>query len=239
MAAIIQNRRLPPPWKGPPFTPVVANTRQPLEQPQTFPFDDAKVSNPNLFPPVCLRSHWDPEKIIKLTLPMSCAPITSPLDPRPWTKVCMKYTTSADFEEAPRPPDNVVFPSGGQNYPPTRYIESIDKESLLRRLDRPLGICERAQYFPPESGTMYSPNSTVPYRGPQNDRFIQELSFPKACMRTSDYDCRSEAELEAWHRSARMFNNTTKQDRYAVSRPDLATPTDDNSIRAGTNVQGV
>jgi hypothetical protein len=86
---------------------------------------------------------------------------------------------------------------------------------------------------------MYSPNSTVPYRGPQNDRFIQELSFPKACMRGSDYDCREKAELEAWQRSSRMFNNTTKQDRYAISRPDLAPPTDANTIRAGTDVQGV
>jgi hypothetical protein len=69
---------------------------------------------------------------------------------------------------------------------------------------------------------MYRPNATVEERGPQNDRFVEELSFPKACMRASDYDCRVEVEKQAWERSPRLFNNTTKQDRYAVMRPDLA-----------------
>jgi hypothetical protein len=223
MAAILQDPRQNPPWAGPPFSKVVVNTRQPLEQPDAFPFADAKTQNPNIFPPVCIRSHWDPEQIIRLTLPQS-KPVALPLGPRPWTKVCMEYTTSAEFEDAPRPADTIVFPSGGTVYPPTRYREAIDRESQLRRLDRPLGTCERDQYIPSRNGDMYRANSTVPERGPQNPRFIEELAFPKACMRGSDYDCRVNAEKEAWERSPRLFNNTTKQDRYAVSRPDLAKP---------------
>ena len=224
MAEIIQDPRQNPPWAGPPFSKVVANTREPLEQPDEFPFADAKTQNPDLFPPVCLRSHWDPEQIIRLTLPISKKSVALPLDPRPWTKICLKYTTSSEFEDAPRPDDNIVFPSGGSVYPPTRYRESIDTESRFRRLDRPLGTCERSQYIPPRSGDMYVPNSTVPERGPQNSRFISELSFPKACMRVGPYECRANVETEAWQRSPRIFNNTTKQDRYAVSRPDLASP---------------
>jgi hypothetical protein len=223
MAAIPQDPRQNPPWAGPPFSKVVANTREPLEQPEAFPFADATTQNPDLFPPVCIRSHWDPEQIIRLTLPKS-APIALPLGPRPWTKVCLQYVTSAEFTDAPRPDDNVVFPSGGTVYPPTRYRESVDNESRLKRLDRPLGTCERDQYIPPRSGDMFMPNATVPDRGPLNSRFISELSFPKACMRGGDYECRVESQKEAWERSPRIFNNTTKQDRYAVSRPDLAQP---------------
>jgi len=221
MAAIPQDPRQNPPWAGPAFAPVIANTREPLEQPQAFPFDGA---NHDLFPPVCIRSHWDAEQIIRRTLPNS-KPIATPLTPRPWTKVCLTYTTSADFEDAPRPDDSVVFPSGGDVYPPTRYREAIDKESLLRRLDRPLDKwCDRGQYLPPKDGDMYVPNATVEHRGGRDPAFIEELSFPKACMRGGDYECRFNAEQEAWARSPRMFNNTTKQDRYAVSRPDLAYP---------------
>ena len=232
MAAIPQDPRQNPPWAGSSDTmKVVANTRQPLKhdndsrlmqgQPSSFPIKDAE--NPNMYPPICIRSHWDAEMIIRRTLPQGPI-VASPLDPRPWTKVCLTYTTSADFEDAPRPPDYMVFPSGGAVYPPTRYRDSIDNESRLRRLDRPLGTCERDQYIPPRTGDMYRANATVPDRPHVSNRFVDELSFPKACIRSGPYDCRVEAEQEAWARSPRLFNNTTKQDRYAASRPDLAKP---------------
>jgi hypothetical protein len=220
MAAAPQEPRQSPPWAGPAFTPVIANTRTPLEQPEEYPFADAKTVNPDLFPPVCIRSHWDAERIIRRTLPNSPA-LSLPLDPRPWTKVCLEYTTSGDFEEAPRPGDHVVFPSGGTFYPPTRYREGVDTESELRRLERPLGLCERDQYVPSRLGNMYKPNSTVPDRGPQTTRFVEELSFPKACMRAGDYECRAEAQGAAWERSTNLFNNATKQDRYTEMRKGL------------------
>jgi hypothetical protein len=62
---------------------------------------------------------------------------------------------------------------------------------------------------------MYRPNSTLPDREPANSQFIQELAFPQACMRGEDYDCRVESQTKAWDRSRKLFNNTTKQDRYA------------------------
>jgi hypothetical protein len=225
MAALPPMPRQLPPWAGPspqadtPYGP----TLQPPSGPAEFPFTDARKSNPELFPPVCLRSHWDPEQIIRRTLPS--AQIGTPLDPRPWTKVCMNYTTTQDFEDAPRPSDSVVFPSGGTVYPPTRYREAVDNESQLRRLDRPLGTCERDQYIPPRTGDLYRPNATVPDRGPISDRFIQELAFPMAAMRGDGaYECRAREEEAAWVRSPRPFNNATKQDRYVVSRPDLNRP---------------
>jgi len=65
---------------------------------------------------------------------------------------------------------------------------------------------------------MYKPNSTVPDRGAQPTEFVEELSFPKACMRVGDYQCRVEAQAEAWGRSTALFNNATKQDRYVEMR---------------------
>lgn len=220
MAAILKdpntNRPNRPP---PPFTPVPAvrnpETNPNAPRPDTFPFQDANATAP----PVCLRSHWDPEMIIRRTLPN--APLATPLDPRPWTKVCLSYTTSQDFEEAPRPSDDLVMPAGGTVYPPTRYREAVDDESLLRRLDRPLGTCEREQYVPSRASDMYRSGATVPDRGPVSHRFIQELAFPMACMREGVYDCRAQAERQAWSYSPRLFNNTTKQDRYTQMRPDL------------------
>jgi hypothetical protein len=183
-------------------------------QTEKFPFEDANVHTPNMLPPVCLRSHWDPEQIIRRTLPQSSFSLGLPLDPRPWTKICLTYTTSSDFEEAPHPPSSLVLPSGGTFYPPSRYLEGINDESRLRRLDRPLGLCEKEQYIPSYTGSLYVPNSTVSQREHVSDRFIEELAFPKACMRVEPYDCRQNAEREAWMRSPRPFNNPTKQDRY-------------------------
>jgi hypothetical protein len=133
----------------------------------------------------------------------------------------MKYVTTQEFEDAPRPNDNMVMPSGGVLYPPSRYRESIDNESQLRRLDRPLGICEADDYKVPLSGNLFRPNSTVDRKKQPNSRFVEELSFPMACMRNTDYDCRSQAQQEAWARSGSLFNNATKQERYYVTRHDL------------------
>ena len=216
MAAILQEPKQSPPWAGPAFSLVPAD-RAPAEQPAEYPIENA--DNPNLFPPVCLRSHWDPEQIIRRTLPNQ--KVSLPLDPRPWTKVCLDYVTSAPFEDAPRPSDSVVFPSGGEFYPPTRYREAVDNENELRRLDRPLGTCERKQFQPARSGDMYMPNSTVPERKHVNSRFVQELAFPMALMRSAPYECRQKEDLAAMSRSSKLFNNATKQERYSVSRPDL------------------
>jgi hypothetical protein len=135
----------------------------------------------------------------------------------------MEYKTTQEFQQAPRPADGVVFPMGGSVYPPTRYREAIDEESQLRGLDRPLGTCERDDFVPPRSGNMYTPNSTVPDRPPPNSRFIDELAFPKACMRDGVYDCVAQAQQVAWDLSPLPFNNATKQNRYGVNRIDLVT----------------
>lgn len=199
-------------------------TRSACEVPASYPFADDGAT----VPPVCLRSHWDPEQIIRRTLPAGPA-LATPLDPRPWTKVCMEYVTSQDFEDAPRPSDDKVFPSGGTVYPPTRYREAIEKESSLRRLDRNLGICEDDQYVPSLQSDLYRPGLTIPDRPPPSDRFISELAMPAALLRpagSAGYACRAEQDSLACKLSPALFNNTTKQNRYWAPghRPTLQQP---------------
>jgi hypothetical protein len=167
------------------------------------------------FPPVCLTYHWDPTAVLRRVVPQG-PPVPLALDPRPWAKVCLEYVNSGQSsEQAPTPPAGMVFPSGGEFYPPTRYSSAIDNESLLRRLDRPLGTCDAQQYEPNQKGDMYIDNRLVPDRVRQpSTEMVKELSMPKALLRGGPYDCRLEADQANWSRSTSLFNNATKQQRY-------------------------
>ena len=170
-------------------------------------------------PPVCLTTHWDPTEMIRRILPAQRVGL--PQDPRPWVRVCKSYVTSGPEGGggAPMPPSSLVFPSGGQFYPPGRYAQSIDAESVLRTLTQPLDKwCPTAQYIPDEDSTMYRAGSTVPDRQPVSSAFIQELAMPQALLRTGEKTCRSENDEHYMTRSSRLFNNPTKQDRYGADK---------------------
>jgi hypothetical protein len=189
---------------GTPFEKGSPTESYPIQGSSTAPF----------FPPVCLSSHWDPTRIYARTVPTTLVPL--PMDFRPYTKVCLEYRTSAVEQKAPEVPEALVFPGGGDVYPPTRYLNNIDKESLLRRLDRPLGTCDEKQYQPPKNGDMYVDRMLVPpsLRAPSS--FVEELSMPRALLRGGTYECRAQADQRNWDRSPRLFNNSTKQDRYVA-----------------------
>lgn len=187
---------------GTPFEKGSPVEQYPIQPSQTKPF----------FPAVCLSSHWDPSKIYRRTVPETLVPL--PVDFRPYTKVCLEYRTSAAGQKAPEISDDVVFPQGGQVYPPDRYLRAIDKESLLKRLDRPLGTCDDKQYVPPQNGDMYVDRMLVPGSAKPPSRFVEEISMPQALIRAGTYACRTEADQRNWDRSPRLFNNSTKQDRY-------------------------
>ncbi|NBO60663.1 MAG: hypothetical protein EBU82_06800, partial [Flavobacteriia bacterium] len=173
------------------------------------------ASTRDLFPPVCLTYHWDPTAVLRRVVPLG-PNVPLALDPRPWTKVCLEYVNSGQSsEQAPAPPANMVFPSGGEFYPPGRYSAAIDNESLLRRLDRTLGTCDAQQYEPNQRGDMYVPNRLVPEREyqPSTD-MVKELAMPRALLRGGPYDCRLEADKANWSRSTSLFFNATKQQRY-------------------------
>jgi hypothetical protein len=184
------------------------------EQPGEFPFDPAGTMK-GLYPPVCLRSHWDPTAMLRLILPKQHVEL--PMDFRPYVKVCKDYVTSAPAVPAPLPPKEMVFPKGGEFYPPGRYSAAIDNESKLFYLDRTLDRwCQTHEYIPSRHSDMYVPNVMVTKRNTPNSDFVQELAMPQAVLRESAYTCRTENDLANWNRSPRLFSNPTKQDRYGA-----------------------
>lgn len=186
------------------------------------------------FPPVCLRSHWDPTRIYARTVPTMSVPL--PLNFRPYSKICLEYRTSAPEQMAPDMPSDLVFPNGGDVYPPTRYLNAIDNESLLRRLDRPLGTCDPEQYQPPQNSDMFVDRMLVPKSLKPPSRFVEEISMPQALLRTGPYPCRAQADQANWDRSPRLFNNSTKQDRYRA--PSSVEPPRPNWIRREDSMKG-
>jgi hypothetical protein len=188
---------------------------QPSQDSSHYPFENVEG---NLFPPVCLKSHWDATEILKkYVLPQQ--KVSLPLDFRPLVKVCKNYVTSAPPTEAPIPPSDMVFPMGGAFYPPTRYSNAIDKESVLRTLDRPLDRwCTDNQYIVPTSSNMYVAGTTIGDRKPISNAFISELAMPKALLRLNSNTCRTENDKAYTERSGRLFNNPTKQDRYGSEK---------------------
>lgn len=178
---------------------------------QTLPFASAGDTQA-MFPPVCLKTHWDPTMILRHSLPTQY--VALPMDPRPWTRICMEYTTAGDNEPAPPISASIDMPSGGKFYPPNRYLQAIDNESQLRRLDRPLGLSERSQYTPSKKSDMFNSQVLIPERKQVDSRFISELAVPQALLRDGPYPCREEADIRNVARSTKLFNNATKQDKY-------------------------
>jgi hypothetical protein len=171
----------------------------------------------DLFPPVCLKTHWDPTRMIAHILPQQ--KVALPMDFRPFVRVCKEYVSSAPSVVAPLPPSNMVFPTGGEFYPPGRYTASIDTESVLRTLDHPLDKwCPSSRYVPRQDSDLFVAGRTVPDRGPVSSAFVSELAMPKALLRADTYTCRSSNDSAYFQRSGRVFNNPTKQDRYGADR---------------------
>jgi hypothetical protein len=176
---------------------------------------DTQQSEKEMFPGLCLRYHWDPTMVSRWTLPQES--FAMPLDPRPWTKVCLTYTTSSPHQRAPDVPASYVLPTGGPAVagPPNRYLAAIDKESLLRRLDRPLTKCDQDKVAP----GLGAPQSTVPPRSLPMTQFMSDLSMPKVLLRTAPYDCRAREDLKNLQKNQQLFNNTTKYAKYKETRP--------------------
>jgi hypothetical protein len=184
------------------------------ESPGNFPFLAAGTMK-ELYPSVCLRSHWDATAMLKLILPSQHVEL--PQDFRPYVKVCKDYVTSGPAIPAPLPPKNMVFPMGGEFYPPGRYAAAIDDESKLFYLDRTLDrYCQTHEYIPPRNSDMYVPNVMVTRTVKPTSDFVQELAMPQAVLRETGYNCRTENDQANWNRSPRLFSNPTKQDRYGA-----------------------
>jgi hypothetical protein len=166
------------------------------------------------YPAMCIKSHWDAGAILRKTLPTEH--IGQALDPRPWARICLEYTTTGEDSVPPPISPSAVLPSGGQFYPVSRYMAAIDDESKLRRLDRPLEMCEADQFQPNTQGDMYNSRLLVPRIQNVNPNMIEEVAFPKVLITAGPYDCRNDLDKQNMNLSGRLFNNSTKQDRYKL-----------------------
>jgi hypothetical protein len=179
------------------------------------------------YAPICLRSHWDPTQISRHVLPPAVAPLPT-MDPRQAVRICQQYYTTSrgdapipSHEEEPlvipsallggpvRPEGIPVTPPGGAaglNAPYAAYAANILEESDLQRRDEPLTKCKERRYMP--VGTPTDATNTLPH---VSQAF--EMS-PHALIVEERAGCREADDDAAWNRSGRLFNNTTRMDRY-------------------------
>jgi len=188
--------------------------------PSKFPIDNEKTLDPKLSH-YCAPKHWDPTMLYRYTIPETYGPQELPLDPRPWTKVCLQYVTSSPNEHAPTPPKDMVFTGAGSFYPPTRYLSAIEHESQLRRLDRPLnndllpqGRCKTAQYTLPSNSDALQQYSLLPPQHTPKSAMVRELADPAVLERNGQYKCSEEAMICSLKGAPKFFLNATKQNRY-------------------------
>ena len=178
---------------------------------RSYPFNAEGPAD--FFPAVCLQYHGDPTVILKHILPEGSQNIKLPMDPRPWSKICMEYRNSGTNEAAPHVSTDIVFPSGGSTYEPNRYINAIDNESDLRRLNQHLRKCDTDQYLPPKEGDMFNSRILMPQKTNHQDR-ISNMSMPKVLMTAGPDPCRMKDDSASSKISQKPFFNSTKQDRY-------------------------
>ena len=185
------------------------------------------------FPPICLRSHWDPTALSKHVMPTLPNRIELPLDPRQSTKICYGYyhTSFGDpntqehkddptseipaallgskWESAPTTASTVMPPGGAARtgFPFTQYASAVNDESKLQLLNLPQSKCASKKYIPsnqhPSEGIA---TNNVP--GAEKGGLSPLATFVQQTT-----GCRAADDDAAWNRSARLFFNPTKYDR--------------------------
>jgi Tfp pilus assembly protein PilE len=188
--------------------------------PARFPIANDNTLDPKLSH-YCAPKHWDPTMVYRYTVPEIYGVQALPMDPRPWTKICLQYVNSGPAEYAPAPPSDMVFTGAGTAKPPTRYLQAIDSESQLRRLDRPLnndlltkGQCRSTQYTLPQNSDALQQYVLLPPQTAPQSSMARELADPAVLERNGQYKCSEEAMICSLKGAPRYFLNATKQNRY-------------------------
>jgi hypothetical protein len=174
----------------------------------------------------CAKKHWDPTMVFRYSVPggmgSGAGSVALPMDPRPWAKICMQYVNSGPAQPAPTVPTSMVIPGAGEFYPPGRYQEAINNESVLRRLDRPLnqdllpgpGSCFPEQYVMPANSDALQNWSLLPPQRAPKSKMARELQDPAVLERNGQYKCSEEAMVCDLKAVPRFFNNFTRLSKY-------------------------
>ena len=193
--------------------------------PAQFPIQDDKTLDPKLTR-YCAPRHWDPTMIFARSVPggMGTAShsLPLPMDPRPWAKICLQYVNSGPAEAAPPVPPTMVIPGASEFYPPSRYSEAINNESLLRRLNRPLNedllpgpkSCFPQQYVLPATSDAFQQYSMLPPQTAPRSQIARNLADPPVLQNLGQYKCSEEAMVCGLKGAPRFFNNVTSMSKY-------------------------
>ena len=183
------------------------------------------------FPPICIRTHYNPTDISKHILPTVQRNL--PQDPRPSTKICTAYYSSSPGDKSitnlkipkpptipiallggsdiPIPPDAAYYPPGGAaslGFPYSQYVHHINTEIDILRINEPLSRCAEKRYIPIR-GLPAMATNRVPGAMFDNSSTLSPLVTDVSRVA----GCRDADDNAAWNRSARLFYNPTRYDR--------------------------
>lgn len=170
-----------------------------------------------MFPPVCIKTHWDSEAFSKHVLPADLK-IPLPVDPRPQVRNCTMYYTTAPEElngdKIKRSELEISERGGGAKFPYEVYQRNINVETELL-LDHAQDNCDETKWAATAESDLFV-NKAAPPKKPSPS--FSELSRPLATI-AGPYKCRAEADELAWAKSPRLFNNITREDRVGGNLP--------------------
>lgn len=153
------------------------------------------------FPPMCLKSHWDPTMVSERIIPSNIH-TNMMYDPRPSSKICTAYYNSSEptqKTEKTEKTEKAVFPPGGKAGLNSPFSFQASVESDILRLNEPLTKCAERRYIPVETPPVTNVVPNYSYKG-ELSQFV-----------SSQAGCRD--DNISWNRSSRLFFNPTKYDR--------------------------
>jgi len=186
---------------------------------------EQKQTSQTMFPPVCIKNHWDPEALSKYVLPGGDR-IPLPVDPRPLVRNCTRYVTTTPVDVSDKS-DSLkresigltIQPGGsaGKGVPYEVYVKNIEAENDIL-LNHPQDHCDGNKWEPENNGDIFTNNAKPPHNKTTS---FTELSRPIATIipKGGGNKCKNLADTKSWDRSARVFNNPTREDRMPGNRP--------------------
>lgn len=181
------------------------------------------------FPPVCVKSHWDPTLVSYHVLPGSSKQHSYAMDPRPSMRICTSYynTSPGDAPLEQRDDESIlgletakyvsdVIPFGGaagRGFAYDGYANNIQVEADLLRLKESLTKCSEKRYVP---NALPAHTNVLPGANVSNSSSLS----PFVTEVKTQAGCRQQDDEAAWARSSRLFFNPTRYDRVGRNMPN-------------------